>query len=48
MFAAAMARNSAGQRHPPEIIFVMLFCLSLVSSLLASYGLGSKTLEPGA
>src|SRR5262245_7722840 len=43
LFAAADARNSAGQRHPPEIIFVMLFGLTLVSALLAGYGMaGSK------
>jgi hypothetical protein len=38
MFAVAKSRNSAGQRHPPEIIFVMLFGLTLVSALLAGYG----------
>jgi hypothetical protein len=44
MFAVAKARNSAGQRHPPEIIFVMLFGLTLVSALLAGYGMAaSKT-----
>jgi hypothetical protein len=43
MFAAANARNFVGQRHPPEIIFVMLFGLTLVSALLAGYGMaGSK------
>jgi hypothetical protein len=43
MFAVAKTRNSAGQRHPPEIIFVMLFGLTLVSALLAGYGMaGSK------
>jgi hypothetical protein len=43
LFAVAKARNSVGQRHPPEIIFVMLFGLTLVSALLAGYGMaGSK------
>ena len=44
MFAVARARNSIGQRHPPEIIYGMLFGLTLVSSLLAGYGMAaSKT-----
>jgi hypothetical protein len=43
MFAIAKASNSVGQRHPPEIIFVTLFGLTLVSVLLAGYGMaGSK------
>jgi hypothetical protein len=43
LFAVANARNAVGQRHPPEIIFVMLFGLTLVSALLAGYGMaGSK------
>lgn len=43
LFAAGKARNSAGQRHPPEIIFFMLFGLTRVSALLAGYGMaGSK------
>ena len=44
MFAVARGRNSVGQRHPPEIIYAMLFVLTLVGSLLAGYGMGaSKT-----
>ena len=43
LFGAAKARNAAGQRHPPEIIYFMLFGLTLVSALLAGYGMaGSK------
>jgi hypothetical protein len=42
MFAVAKSRNSVGQRHPPEIIFVMLFGLTLVSALLAGYGMAAS------
>jgi hypothetical protein len=42
MFAVARARNSIGQRHPPEIIYAMLFGLTLVSSLLAGYGMAAS------
>jgi hypothetical protein len=42
MFAVAKSRNEAGQRHPPEIIFVMLFGLTLVSALLAGYGMAAS------
>src|SRR5262245_8151760 len=42
MFTVARIRNSAGQRHPPEIIFVMLFGLTLVSALLAGYGMAAS------
>ena len=41
MFAVARARNSAGRRHPPEIIYAMLFGLTLASSLLAGYGMAA-------
>jgi F0F1-type ATP synthase membrane subunit b/b' len=42
MFAVAKARNLVGQRHPPEIIFVMLFGLTLVGALLAGYGMAAN------
>ena len=42
MFAVAKSRNEAGQRHPPEIIFVMLFGLTLISALLAGYGMAAS------
>ena len=42
MFAAAKSRNAVGQRHPPEIIFVMLFGLTLISALLAGYGMAAS------
>jgi hypothetical protein len=39
LFAIARNRVAVVERHPPEIIFVMLFVLTLVSSLLAGYGM---------
>lgn len=42
MFVIAKSRNAAGQRHPPEIIFIMLFGLTLVSALLAGYGMAAN------
>src|SRR5262245_48814192 len=42
MFAVAKSRNSVGQRHPPEIIYVMLFGLTLVSALLAGYSIAAS------
>jgi F0F1-type ATP synthase membrane subunit b/b' len=42
LFAVAKSRTSAGQRHPPEIIFVMLCGLTLVSALLAGYGMAAS------
>lgn len=43
MFDVASARTAAFWEHPPTIIFVMIGALSLVSALLAGYGMaGSK------
>jgi hypothetical protein len=43
MFDMATTRTVAAQEHPPMIIFVMIAVLSLVSALLAGYGMaGSK------
>ena len=44
MFDLATTRTMAAQMHPPEIIFVMLGVLALMSSLLAGYAMaGGKT-----
>lgn len=43
MFDMATTRTVAAQEHPPMIIFVMIAVLSLISALLAGYGMaGSK------
>ena len=41
MFDITTTRTTAAQRHPPVIIFAMLFVLSLSCSLLAGYGMAS-------
>jgi hypothetical protein len=41
MFDIATTRALTAQLHPPIIIFVMLVGLSLVSALLAGYGMAS-------
>jgi hypothetical protein len=38
----ARTRNSVGERHPPKVIYAMLFALTLVSSLLAGYGMAAN------
>jgi len=44
MFDITTTRTEATNHHPPSIIFIMLAALSLVSSLLAGYGMaGSKS-----
>jgi hypothetical protein len=43
MIDIATTRTMAAQLHPPRVVFVMLFGLTLVASLLAGYGMtGSK------
>ena len=43
MFDITTTRTTALQKHPPVIVFVMLFGLALAASLLAGYGMtGSK------
>jgi hypothetical protein len=39
MFDLAATRTAAAQIHPPEIIFIMLGVLALMSSLLAGYAM---------
>lgn len=40
MIDITTTQTMAAQMHPPVIVFVMLFALALVSSLLAGYGTG--------
>jgi hypothetical protein len=43
MFDITTTRTMATQMHPPTIVFIMLFGLALVASLLAGYGMtGSR------
>jgi hypothetical protein len=39
MFDITTTRTMATQMHPPEIVYVMLFGLALLASLLAGYGM---------
>jgi hypothetical protein len=41
VYEAARDRSGANQRHPPRIIYIMLFGLGLGGSLLAGFGMGS-------
>jgi hypothetical protein len=41
VFEAARLRLGAAERHPPQIIFVMLFSLGLGGSLLAGFGMAA-------
>ena len=41
VFDAARLRNGANDRHPPQVIYVMLFGLGLGSSLLAGFGMAA-------
>jgi len=44
MFDITTTRTMATQMHPPEIVYVMLFGLALLASLLAGYGMaGGRT-----
>jgi len=44
MIDITTTKTMAAQMHPPKIIFVVLFALALVSSLLAGYGMsGGKS-----
>jgi hypothetical protein len=40
-YEAARDRAGANERHPPRIIYVMLFALGLGGSLLAGFGMGA-------
>lgn len=41
VFDVARLRNGANERHPPQVIYVMLFGLGLGSSLLAGFGMAA-------
>jgi hypothetical protein len=41
VFEIARLRNGANERHPPQIIYVMLFGLGLGGSLLAGFGMAA-------
>jgi hypothetical protein len=41
-FEAARDRAGANERHPPRIIYIMLFALGLGGSLLAGFGMGAS------
>ena len=41
MFDAAQIRVGSNERHPPQIIFIMLFGLGLGGSLLAGFGMAA-------
>jgi len=40
-FETARTRAGANERHPPRIIYIMLFALGLGGSLLAGFGMGA-------
>lgn len=42
VFEVARLRSGANERHPPQIIYVMLFGLGLGGSLLAGVGMGAS------
>ena len=41
MFDAARLRDGANERHPPHVVYVMLFGLGLGASLLAGFGMAA-------
>ena len=41
MFDIARLRNGANERHPPHVVYVMLFGLGLGGSLLAGFGMAA-------
>jgi fructose-1-phosphate kinase PfkB-like protein len=41
-FEAALLRNGVAERHPPQIIYVMLFGIGLGGALLAGFGMGTS------
>ena len=42
MTEVARIRTAVNQRHPPHIVFAMLFGIGVTSSLLAGYGMAAK------
>jgi hypothetical protein len=45
LFEVALLRTGASEKHPPQIIYVMLFGLGLACSLLAGFGMASGTAQ---
>jgi hypothetical protein len=45
MFDITTTRTMALQKHPPVVVFVMLFGLALAASLLAGYGMTGSTVR---
>src|ERR1044071_6617252 len=45
MFDITTTRTMAAQMHPPAIVFIVLFGLTLAASLLAGYGMTGTTLR---
>jgi hypothetical protein len=43
VFEAARLRAGAAEKHPPQIVYVMLFSLGLGGSLLAGFGMAAAT-----
>ena len=41
MFDVARSRDGANERHPPHVVYVMLFSLGLGGSLLAGFGMAA-------
>ena len=41
MFDIARLRDGANERHPPHVVYVMLFGLGLGGSLLAGFGMAA-------
>jgi hypothetical protein len=46
MFDVATSRMMAGEKHPPAIVFAMLFGLALLASLLAGHAMSGSTNSP--
>ena len=42
VFDVALLRVGASEKHPPQIIYVMLFCLGIGCSLLAGFGMAAS------
>jgi hypothetical protein len=43
LFEVARLRSGASEKHPPQIVYVMLFGLGLSGSLLAGFGMAAAT-----
>ncbi|WP_035720388.1 DUF4239 domain-containing protein [Bradyrhizobium sp. ARR65] len=43
LFEVALLRAGASEKHPPQIIYFMLFGLGLACSLLAGFGIAART-----